>query len=78
MQRRGALIRQEIPRWLVTQLGDDALKNQRYSFRVQGRDGTGRKTEIPWIRVYDRDHSPNAREGWYCVFLFHARGEVFI
>ncbi|CCH34796.1 DUF3578 domain-containing protein [Actinosynnema sp. NPDC047251] len=41
---------------------------------VQARDHIGRKSEIPWVRVYSQDHSPSATQGWYVVYLFDAYG----
>ena len=79
MQERGRLIRDEIPEWLrslAPRLGA-ALGPCGDDFDVQGRDGTGRKTEVPWVRFHSDSRSPNPRTGWYCVYLFHARGEGF-
>lgn len=79
MQRRGELIRHAIPAWLAShrkQLAI-ALGPSGADLAFEGRDGTGRKTEVPWTRFYSESHSPNAREGWYCVYLFHARGDGF-
>lgn len=42
---------------------------------VEGRDGTGLKTEIPWVRVCAREQSPSATTGWYVVYLFSAAGD---
>ncbi|MHA3020460.1 MrcB family domain-containing protein [Mycobacterium sp. BMJ-28] len=43
--------------------------------RVQGKDGTGLKTEIPWTRIYSASRSPRPTNGWYVVFLFSAAGD---
>lgn len=78
MKRRGVLIRNDIPSWLrsyKTQLREAAGLLEA-DFRVEGRDGTGRKTEIPWVRFFSVAHSPTATEGWYCVYLFDAPGEA--
>ena len=40
----------------------------------EGRDGTGRKTLIPWVRFYSEARSRSAQNGWYCVYLFDAPG----
>lgn len=76
MQRRGILVRHEIPAWLRSHKAAlaRALGRAGSDIDFQGRDGTGQKTEIPWIRFYSAIRSPNAREGWYCVYLFHAGG----
>ncbi|MEV0678197.1 DUF3578 domain-containing protein [Actinosynnema sp. NPDC050436] len=42
--------------------------------QVQARDHMGRKSEIPWVRVYSPEHSRSATEGWYVVYLFDAYG----
>jgi MrcB-like, N-terminal domain/Domain of unknown function (DUF3883) len=73
MQRRGVLVRAIIPTWIENNLQTSLS----YTIRVQGRDGTGRKTEIPWVRLFNTEHSLNAREGWYCVLLFQAQGDGF-
>lgn len=77
MKRRGALIRGEIP---------DKLRESRSAIAaalgvadrdvgIEGRDGTGLKTEIPWVRVYVERNSPSATTGWYVVYLFSASGD---
>lgn len=74
MQRRGLLIRHSIPTELRARAdelrplladfgGDDA--------DAEGRDGTGRKTHVPWVRWFSRSRSPSAQGGWYLVYLFH-------
>ena len=42
---------------------------------LEGRDGTGPKTEVPWFRFSSESHSPSATIGWYCVYLFDTQGE---
>ena len=77
MRRRGELIRKSGPdllRAMTPQLSE-ALGPAGTDLVVEGRDGTGRKTEIPWIRFASKSRSPGAQDGWYCVFLFHAKGE---
>lgn len=73
MARRGALIRHTIPNELMSlsvqlraalgDVGDDSA--------AEGRDGTGRKTFVPWVRWHSRSRSPSAQRGWYLVYLFH-------
>lgn len=73
MQQRGALVRKAIPALLnehsaqlrvaLGDFGDDAT--------AQGRDGTGRKTLVPWVRWYSPARSASAQHGWYIVYLFH-------
>ena len=79
MQERGHFIRDDIPAWLRAHgasLGG-ALGPCGHDFVVEGRDGAGPKAEIPWVRFGSASRSPNARTGWYCVYLFHALGEGF-
>lgn len=79
MQRRGIIIRNEIPAWLQSRREKlkEAMGSVGSDFAVEGRDGTGRKTEIPWVRFYSEAHSKHATDGWYCVYLFDAAGEAF-
>lgn len=77
MERRGKLIRNIIPEemreWSATQV--DAAYPFRGRLNVQGRDGTGRKTYVPWVRIHSPELSPSAQKGWYVVYLFHANGD---
>jgi hypothetical protein len=72
MQERGDLIRNKLP---------SALKSlaRKFNMEVEGRDGTGMKTRVPWVRLYDPRLSPRATDGWYVVFLFAFDGSaVFV
>jgi Domain of unknown function (DUF3578). len=76
MLERGELVRKTIPAWLFDHrdqlegaLGVD-------DFFAEGRDGTGRKTRVPWARWGSRSRSPRATEGFYLVYLFAADGDV--
>lgn len=74
MSERGLLIRNTIPAWLsshATALGDILAIDD---FFAEGRDGTGRKTRVPWVRFGSRSRSPRATEGFYVVYLFDALG----
>jgi 5-methylcytosine-specific restriction protein B len=42
---------------------------------VDAKDGTGSRSRVPWIRVYDPKRSPAPTAGYYVVFLFQADGE---
>jgi hypothetical protein len=55
MQQRGGLIRNEIPT-LLTPLA------KAHGLEVQGRDGSGSKTRVPWVRLYNPQLSPKATE----------------
>lgn len=77
MARRGVLIRHSIPeemrKWSATAMG--AAEPFKGRLNVQGRDGTGPKTFIPWVRIHSPELSPSATKGWYVVYLFEADGE---
>lgn len=74
MKARGVVIRQELPEFLRTHgpALADALGTPHDNLGVEGRDATGLKTEIPWVRVFGREQSPRATTGWYVVYLFSA------
>lgn len=76
MDERGNLIRNEIPlemrEWPAAQVG--AARPFRGRLNVQGRDGTGLKTFVPWVRIHSPELSPSAQNGWYVVYLFRADG----
>lgn len=76
MQRRGELIRSELPVQIKPNIPSIALQMgpTGLDLGVDGRDGTGQKNEIPWVRLFSRSRSPSAQEGWYCVYLFCADG----
>lgn len=59
MVERGQLIRKSMRSILEDWLADE--------WTVNGRDGTGPKSKVPWVRVFDKSHSPSPSEGWYVV-----------
>ncbi len=78
MKERGHLIRHELAQELR-----DRLPNLQKAFdgvfddlEVEGSDGIGRKTEAPWVRLFSKAMSPNAREGFYLVIHFAANGSA--
>ncbi|MFC8859783.1 MrcB family domain-containing protein [[Kitasatospora] papulosa] len=77
MRRRGVHIRQDLPVFLKGHSAAlaAALGVGVEGLGVEGRDGTGLKTEIPWVRVCAREQSPSATTGWYVVYLFSAAGD---
>lgn len=77
MARRGILVRHEVAGWLRDHLEPilAELPPRVRDLAVEGKDGIGRKTEIPWARVYSESRSPSATEGWYVVYLFSANGD---
>lgn len=76
MQRRGEIIRNEIPNFLRSSpaTGPNNIEPFKGRLNVQGRDGTGKKTFVPWVRVHSPELSPSAQNGWYVVYLFHQDG----
>lgn len=78
MQTRGDLIRNTIPaemrEWKASQT--DAAFPFRGRLNVQGRDGTGLKTFVPWVRIHSPELSPSAQNGWYVVYLFSQDGST--
>lgn len=76
MNRRGNIIRHEIPQWLAARLSSFQIGVTSVNdLGVHGRDHMGRKSEIPWVRLYSRSLSPDAQTGWYVVYLFEALGQ---
>ncbi len=77
MQRRGRIIRTELATLLREHSSQmaAAMRIPLQDLGVQGKDGTGLKTEIPWTRVHSRERSPSATIGWYVVYLFSAKGD---
>jgi hypothetical protein len=75
MEERGNLIRDTIPNAL-TRILRALLEQQLFGLKVSGKDGTGRKAKVPWVRVYSPEHSPNPTAGWYVVFLFAFDGSA--
>jgi hypothetical protein len=78
MDERGRLVRDAIPAWLEARRPElaAAIGIPTDDLLVKGRDGTGRKTRIPWVRFGSRTFSPSATEGFYVVYLFDARGDA--
>ncbi|MGE2816181.1 MrcB family domain-containing protein [Mycobacterium heidelbergense] len=75
MKRRGDLVRTQLPNELRDLLPELAPRVGVDDLRVQGGDGSGSRTEIPWTRVYSQSRSPSATRDWYLVFLFSAGGD---
>lgn len=78
MDRRGVLVRRELPGWLRHRLPAlaGAIGESIQDLAVEGRDGTGPKSELPWARLHSRSRSPSATVGWYVVYLFDAQGRA--
>lgn len=77
MAARGKLIRHTIPAemrdWKAAKPA--AVLPFRGRLNVQGRDGTGLKTFVPWVRIHSPELSPSAQSGWYVVYLFREDGK---
>jgi hypothetical protein len=76
MQERGEIIRKALVDALREDLPNLAAKMGLRSNKVdvEGRDGTGNKSLVPWVRVFGTEQSPSAQTGWYLVYLFSAKG----
>ena len=78
MKERGELIRHDMSGWvrdradLITQHFPTAAG----PFLCQGKDGAGRKSIVPWVRMAGEHLSPKPTEGWYLVYLFDAVGDA--
>jgi len=77
MVARGKLIRDAIPEemrgWAAARSA--AVLPFKGRLNVQGRDGTGLKTFVPWVRIHSPELSPSAQSGWYVVYLFRQDGQ---
>lgn len=76
MNRRGELVRDTLP----LEIGEwrfevaNALGRYGDDLGIKGGDGSGRKSLVPWARVYSQRMSPAPTKGWYVVYLFHPDG----
>ena len=76
MQERGLLVRRQGPAAIRRLLASRLPAAPFDDIAVQGSDGTGLKTRIPWMRIHSASRSPSATEGWYLVFLFAFDGSA--
>lgn len=78
MKRRGLIVRQELAESLRQLSGAIASRIGILpeDLIIQGKDGLGNKTELPWTRFGSKVHTPKATDGWYVVFLFAADGSA--
>ena len=77
MDERGQLIKHDLPDWLNSKLYLFNPNHLIQDLEVEGQDGIGNKSRVPWVRVYSASRSPKAPIGWYVVFLFSESGEDF-
>ncbi|RZT07457.1 uncharacterized protein DUF3578 [Kribbella sp. VKM Ac-2569] len=75
MKRRGQLIRSDIALRIKGELPSLNEQSARSDLAVEGRDGTGLKSMVPWVRIYSPTRSPTATRGWYLVYLFSGDGD---
>lgn len=76
MRERGEIIRKSLPS-LLGQFASsiqDAAGIEAADFIIEGRDGTGLRSQVPWVRFASRSRSPKATVGWYVVLLFREDG----
>lgn len=78
MQERGQLIRRTLPDILRAMEPELAAELGAFAegFKVGASDGIGRKTEAPWVRIFDRRMSPRPTDGFYVVLHFAADGSA--
>lgn len=76
MSRRGVLVRDSLAAFISSHSTSlSALSGvQPSDFLVEGKDGIGRKSKVPWARFASSKRSPSATEGWYAVLLFREDG----
>ena len=78
MAHRGTLIRHSIPDLLRSFSAEisSRIAIDPDDLLIEGRDGTGQKTEVPWVRFASAERSPSATLDWYCVYLFDTQGSA--
>lgn len=79
MRERGELIRHALPLKMQALKHSiaETLNVDESDVLIQGRDGSGRKTAIPWVRICSNLRSPTPQDGWYVVLLFHSEKRKF-
>lgn len=79
MERRGQLIRSELPKALEEHKIDyaKAITNYSQELAIEGSDGKGNKTQAPWVRLHSNVLSPSATTGFYVVIHFSTNGKQF-
>lgn len=76
MRERGRIVCELLPGAIRSDLSAlaAAMGLAENSVGVAGRDGTGGKSLVPWVRIFGTERSPNSRTGWYVVYLFSGKG----
>lgn len=79
MSERGQIIRVDLPDFLRKHISEfeNGLGRFFSELKIEGRDGIGRKTEAPWVRLYSATLSPSATIGFYVVIHFALDGSKF-
>lgn len=72
MAERGRLVRDESKEWLCRYTAEitSAIGIPPEDFFPEGRDGTGLKTRVLWVRFGSLERSPSATDGFYVVYLW--------
>jgi hypothetical protein len=78
MAERGKLVRNSATGWLRDhELALSAAIGIPVSdLIIEGRDGTSRKTRVPWTRFGSGERSPSAADGFYVVYLWAFDGSA--
>ena len=77
MKKRGELVRGEFTDFISSMEPklSKALGMAFHDISFEGKDGVGRKTDVPWSRFYSKSRSKSATQGWYVVYLFPTDGK---
>ena len=77
MNERGVLIRQTLTGELRDYFDQfrPLLGGFSEDLSIEGKDGIGRKTEAPWVRLFSKELSPSATSGYYVVIHFSIDGQ---
>lgn len=72
MRERGTRIRDSLPTALKSRTTElsEILNIPTTDLLIKGKDGAGRKSGVPWVRLASKQRSPSATAGWYVVWLF--------
>lgn len=79
MQTRGNLIRRVLPEIFSKHSNrfSPNFTKAGYVASIEGKDGIGRKSMSAWVRIFDKEMSPSATQGWYIVIHFSSKGDYF-
>ncbi|MBU3748851.1 MAG: EVE domain-containing protein [Mycobacterium sp.] len=75
MKRRRQIVCHVIPDEFREGLASLIQQSGIADLQVEGSNGSGLNTAIPWVRLYSKALSPSATNGWYLVVLFSADGK---